>query len=548
MERYSDPQSFAREVNLPLIGAVHVPPIPAAAPASTFLAADDPDEMRPVVDLLTQTRKSLTLRSLFMTGFPHDPEFFAAGVALARQWTRQGLRVAVVDLDYRHPTVVRPRPDPDEGLVDALEYGCSFQRIAWELVADALWLVGPGSHPPDERRFSEHPDWTRVMRIFSARVDVTLYMAPFLDRKGFTGALSKRMDGVVLAACVRRSGRAALRDAFLELWGSDAPMIGCIGIDSPDGQSPRGEVQLPADRLSTSATPVRAQATRAPSAPPGAPGPSSTDWTFPSPEVHRPPDAPERRAAPRDEGRGGATGRETTDVAPQALVERLSDEVRRGHVPRSARSRSRGLLLVAIALALAGAGLFVTYQAMHRDKARAAAPQETLPAGTEQVLPADLGTGVSGMPAPDGRTGATPPATGVATPGAATPGVAGQTQEPSAAPGSAVSPLEGSEKPSTPAPPLGNAAPQKLDAKTLASLHYEIHVASFTDDAKARLAVKRLREKGLDAWYAKATNQRNWYRVFVGHYATHEEAARQASSLLGRGLVEHAIAYPDHAR
>jgi hypothetical protein len=169
-------------VNLPLIGAVHVAPVPAGAPAATLLAADNPDEMKPVIDVLTQTRKSLTLRSLFLTGFPHDPEFIAAGVALARQWSRQGLKIAVVDLDYRHPTVVRPRPEPNEGLVDALEYGCSFQRIAWELVQDALWVVGPGSHPPDEQRFAEHPDWTRVMRFFSARVDIALFLAPFLDR------------------------------------------------------------------------------------------------------------------------------------------------------------------------------------------------------------------------------------------------------------------------------------------------------------------------------------------------------------------------------
>jgi len=46
-------------VNLPLIGAVHVAPVPAGAPAATLLAADDPDEMKPVIDVLTQTRKSL---------------------------------------------------------------------------------------------------------------------------------------------------------------------------------------------------------------------------------------------------------------------------------------------------------------------------------------------------------------------------------------------------------------------------------------------------------------------------------------------------------
>ena len=87
-------------------------------------------------------------------------------------------------------------------------------------------------------------------------MDIAIYLAPFLDRKGFTGALSKRMDGVLLAACVRRSGRAALRDAFLELWGSDAPMIGCIGIDVPYEPTPHGEVQLAADPVETPAAPV----------------------------------------------------------------------------------------------------------------------------------------------------------------------------------------------------------------------------------------------------------------------------------------------------
>ena len=191
-------------MNLPLVGVVNVTPIPAAAPSATLLAADHPDEMKPVVDLLTQTRKSLTLRSLFVTGFPYDPEFFAAGVALAREWSRQGLKIALVDLDFRNPTILRPKPDPNEGYVDALEYGSSFQRIAWELVNDALWLVGPGSHPPDERRFAEHPDWPRVMRIFSSRVDVSIARdSRGRFRSGWT-AFSSRPRCAAPAA--RRSG------------------------------------------------------------------------------------------------------------------------------------------------------------------------------------------------------------------------------------------------------------------------------------------------------------------------------------------------------
>lgn len=519
-------------MNLPLIGSVHVTPLPACASAAGILAADNPDELKPIIDLLTQTRKSLTLRSLFMTGFPHDPEFFATGVALARQWSRQGLKIAVVDLDYRNPTIVRPHSS--EGYVDALEYGCSFQRIAWEVVSDGLWMVGPGSHPPDEQRFAGHPDWTRVMRIFSTRVDVTLYMAPFLDRKGFTGSLSKRMDGVLLASSVRRSSRAALRDAFLELWGSDAPMIGCIGIDAPFNPIPRGETVLSAEAPPPAAAPKPVPPPVVRPVPPPV-IPSATEWTFPSPEIPAPQAPPARPAPP-----ARTAARASSDLAPQALVARLSDEVRRGHVARSAPSRARGLLLTALALALAGAAALVTYQATHRQASHVSAPAETLPAGTERVLPADIGTtgaaapAISGSgiaPSPDaGSSAAVPEAAPIVPPGDAS----GETES---SPGSA------SQEPAPPAPPPAHRAQE-----TRAGLTYEVHVASFKKDGEARDLVKRLHARGLDAWYAKATDQRNWYRVFIGHYATHEEAARQAKSLLNRGQVEHAIAFPDHAR
>ena len=456
-------------MNLPLVGSVHVTPVPAGAPAATFLAADNPDELKPAIDILTQTRKSLTLRSLFVTGFPHDPEFFAAGVALARQWSRQGLRIAVVDMDYRHPTVVRPHPSPNEGLVDALEYGCSFQRIAWELVQDALWLVGPGSHPPDEARFPEHPDWTRVMRVFSSRVDVALYLAPMLDKKGFTGALSKRMDGVIFATCVRRSSRAALRDAFLELWGSDAPMIGCLGIDSPHDPAPPREKQIPAEA-------------------PAKPAP-------------QPPPKPAARVKP-----------DVPDTASPALVAKLSDEVRRGQGPPTPSAPgSRAFLIAAVAFFLAGVGAFATYQAMHRAQVRTAAPAETLPAGTEPTLPADLGT-------------------------SATP-------SPAAGSGDAVVPAPAPATTEAPAVTEPDAPPAKASDR-----NFEIHVASFSTDQAAKREVRRLREQGIDAWYAKATDQARWYRVFVGHYATLEEAATEARSMLSRGLADHAVAFPQHAR
>ncbi len=513
-------------MNLPLLGVVNVTPVPAGAGAATLLTADDPDEMKPVVDLLTQTRKSLTLRSLFMTGFPHDPEFFAAGVALARQWSRQGLKVAVVDLDFRHPTVVRPRPHANEGFVDALEYGCSFQRIAWELVADALWLVGPGSHPPDEQRFAEHTDWARVMRIFSARADVTLYLAPFLDRKGFSGALSKRMDGVLLAASVRRSSRTALRDAFLELWGSDAPMIGCLGLEVI---TPHGEVLLSAPTAWESAPPASAPPAVAPE-----PSPESA-WEYPKRASRAAADVP--RASPPSPPPGTPREREIwSDAAPEALVSRLSDEVRRGDVRSVPRQRTGARLLVALLMgALVGAGAVAGYRTLHHGS-NAPTPAETLPAGTERVLPADVGTAnPGGLPGAAAGTG-TGSLAGVDL-GAGDPKVG--EENPFQVPGE--SGTAGSSGTSKPAPPAGTG-----EAK--GKLPYRVHVASFRSESKVREIVKDLRKQGLDAWYAKATDQADWYRVFVGHYATHEEAVQKAAWLLNHGWVEHAMAYPDNER
>ena len=112
VERYSDPQSFAREVNLPLLGMARIEPVPVGPSMSRLLATSAPPELEAVLEGLTETRRSLTLRSLLLAGFPEDRECFATGLALARAWSRRGLKIAVVDLDFWNPTVVRPRPNP----------------------------------------------------------------------------------------------------------------------------------------------------------------------------------------------------------------------------------------------------------------------------------------------------------------------------------------------------------------------------------------------------------------------------------------------------
>ncbi len=499
VERYSDPQSFAREVNLPLLGVASLDPVPSGADVSRLLAVKAPPELAEVVDGLTETRRSLTLRSLLLAGFPDDRECFAAGLAIAREWSRRGLKVAVVDLDFWHPTIVRPRPSPNEGLVDALEYGCSFRRLAWEIVANGLWVVGPGSHPPAEDRLVDHPDWERVTRGFAAHADVTLYVAPLLDRQGFVGRLSKRMDGVLLAASVERVGRPALRDAFLELWGSDAPIIGCVGIVPAGARAvtpaaaPEGEARV------ASAVPVAVPA------------------DVPAPEAEQAPAAwdPSDAAA--------AAGSDSTDDANLAAI--LDREIRFEEPPPRGRGRSTSALWAGLML-----GLVLTASVLavvlHEPKLPATGGREELPAGDEPVLPSTpepaLPAGLGGSPSvmPQASDLAPPRGTEQATPPAANP------------------PASRSESSSGTIPPSASSAEKP----------FTVHVASFKSEAKVQGIVRKLRLLGAESWYEPAADAPGYYRVFVGHFSTEAEAKAHARWLLDNAWVERAQAYPSTER
>jgi len=512
VERYSDPQSFAKEVNLPLLAAGRVDPVPPGASLAALLAVEPPPELAQAVQGLVETRRSLTLRSLLLAGFPEDRECFAVGLALAREWTRRGMTLAVVDLDFWNPTVVRPRPHPNEGFLDVLEYGCSFRRVAWEIAAGSLWVVGPGSYPPEESRVVEHPDWERAARNFAGHADVTLFVAPLLHRRGLVGQLSKRMDGVILAASVQRTGRTQLRDSFLELWGSDAPIIGCVGIDA--GEPTAGTAALACDTENAGSkrdlwTPVMPEGRELW----GSGAPISV-----VPVPVEPWDGVERRGVPPAAG-----VRESEDE----LASKLEEEVRSGRASFRRIGRSRAGLIGGVVAGLAVAASVI---AIVMRTPSLPPGDEVLPAGTERVLPAPerpltaaLGGGPSMLPQGD----ATPPAPS----GAAAPPAAGPSGLVTVAPAQPVEVPAGlAPSPASPAKP------------------FRVHVASFRSHEKVEQIAAGLRAKGADAWIEKATDAPGYYRVFVGRFATEAEARAQAKWLLQHGWVDRAQAYPSTVR
>lgn len=539
VERYADIKEFAREVNLPLLGRAGLEPVPAGASISRLLSVEAPEALKPVVDGLAEARQSLTLRALLLAGFADDTTCFAAGLALGREWSRRGLRVAVVDLDFRSPTVVRPGPHPNEGIVDVLDYGCSFRRVAWELSAGSLWVIGPGSHPPDRERLAEHPDWDRAARGFTAHVDVAIYVAPLLDLRGYVGRLSKRMDGVLLAASAERVGRAELRDAFLELWGSDAPIIGCVELEGPAAEALPRE---PAPARVAEGVPAASSA--------GAPS-----WVSPAPAAPaaslRPPASPpaDREPAPgfanteEPSHRGQAAEATEPGSQPGRYVEQpeqpdhpahdeeltaeLDREVRFGRGPVVVRRRSRAGLAAGVVAGLAVAASITLVLVRNPQLPPGAAEREVLPAGNEPVLPAapepslksSLGEGAP-SPLPD---------------------VAG-TPQPA---GTAVSPAAG-----TPGWPDAGAVPTEAIPPSAAveGKPFRVHVASFRSEAKVQEIVRELRLRGAEAWFEPAPDAPGYYRVFVGHFATEAEARAHAKWLLDNRWVERAHAFPSTQR
>jgi hypothetical protein len=521
-ERYSDPNAFAKEVNLPLLGTASLEPVAPGTNLSGLLAASSVGGLEPIVENLAQTRQSLTLRSLLLAGFPHDPECFALGLALGRAWSRRGLKVAVVDLDAWNPTVLRGVGEPTEGLVDVLEYGCSFQRVAWELVAGSLWVVGPGMHPADEARLADHEEWGRAARVFAARADVTLYVAPLLHKPGLTGRLSKRMDGVILTASVDRVSRAELRDAFLELWGSDAPIIGCVGIDPRAASDDEARRSDAASRRGEASVHVAA---------PDVEPPSSHTVHATEPLAYDDADL---------EAEAGET----------ALTAALEREVRLGAVADHARRRRPagrlwGVVAV-VSLALAGAAAYFAFVTTREGGALAT---NVRVAGDESVLPSPSTTAEAPPAAPSPSPDAPPPSAGregsqaqgtiASNPAPVTAGLAGGLPGSASAaappPAATAKSGAGTDAPLTTAPPA--------DGKP-----FRVHVASFRSEEKVAPIVRALRLKGLDAWYEPAANGSGWYRVFVGRFATEDEASAYASWLLQNKWVERAHAFPSTSR
>jgi cell division septation protein DedD len=196
----------------------------------------------------------------------------------------------------------------------------------------------------------------------------------------------------------------------------------------------------------------------------------------------------------------------------------LEKEVRSGSGVRRAKPRRGGrsplsMILTggAVVAAVAAAWIIFVLPGPPRPNER-----DARTAGDETVLPAPETTATTPLATRSGATGLEAP----------TPPPAGAPPiQANLAAGAA-----GSAAPLTTAPPAEGKK-------------YMVHVASFRSEEKVAGMVRALRLKGLDAWYERVPDESGWYRVFVGRFATEDEANAYASWLLQNKWVDRAHAY-----
>ncbi|MGE5844075.1 MAG: SPOR domain-containing protein, partial [Syntrophaceae bacterium] len=66
---------------------------------------------------------------------------------------------------------------------------------------------------------------------------------------------------------------------------------------------------------------------------------------------------------------------------------------------------------------------------------------------------------------------------------------------------------------------------------------YSLHVGSYPGADRAAEQVKTLKEKGCDAFSAKPEGKAGRWRVFVGRYASADEAAREGAKLEKKNAI-----------
>jgi hypothetical protein len=123
-----------------------------------------------------------------------------AGVLIAGEWAREGLRIFLMDLALEDPSLHEAIGLPNgEGVSDAFLFGASVQHIAKPALDNAIFFAPAGAPPADPEEVLGHPRWNDLAGGFS-EADATLLLFLPTDIQGAGKILSRATDIIFLAA------------------------------------------------------------------------------------------------------------------------------------------------------------------------------------------------------------------------------------------------------------------------------------------------------------------------------------------------------------
>lgn len=172
----------------------------------------------------------------------------AAAWDVARAAARAGRRVALVDLWMEEPLLHEiVRVEPNDGIVDAFEYGVSLNKAAHEV--DGVFFIPAGSYPASAADVLANPRWPKLQAGFRSE-DALLLLYLSADA---LARLSAAPDGVMALAPEGLEPDSATARAL-----AARPFLGVVRERGPAPTPPRRDVTPAPRRASRSRTLVTA--------------------------------------------------------------------------------------------------------------------------------------------------------------------------------------------------------------------------------------------------------------------------------------------------
>lgn len=507
---YSSGLELAEDLGATLLGVV--PPGPQQI--SEITAAGPVHES--IASLLISPQRAAALEIVMIGGVPGDTERAPFTWSLAQALGSAGRRVLVVDADLGiSGSLARAH-----GFAELVRSGAALDGLLRRTDHPHIDLLPPGSTPLSAVERCEADELAGAFRALRSAAEIVLIGAPILSRSGKASRFVTFADAILLVVRLDLDTRDMVRRAYLQLWGVEAPLLGLVSVE--EGRRPQMQPAFPAAPVSREAKEPEPEA--------AGEGERSESLEERALGAY---DSPARRVSEESA--------EPVRVEPSAEPPPV-EPIPVPPLPEPpARARRRGLRRDGIR----GSGAWIAGGVAVLVAATGLLLVPTLMRGPETPPPASPvreKTPTTGSPTtPASTLPATPPAekragdeTAPSAPAAVERSRPGASDDRSA------------ERPTEPAAtePIERASPPlPAETATAGEARYTLQVAAFTTEEEAAAERARLAPTGYEISVARAdlAAKGTWYRVFLGRFASEEDARKASEAIRARDLVKEVI-------